>query len=163
MNDASKSSRSLNVPVLAGIGLVLAALVGGGVWWLQRPAPETTRGKGDPVPVPAVRFTDITTKAGIRFRHTSGAFGKKLLPETMGAGVAFLDYDNDGKQDLLFVNSRYWPGQENGRPNPTLVLYHNEGNDTFTDVTRGSGLDVAMYGMGVAVGDYDNDGWPDVF
>src|SRR3954469_11482149 len=98
--------------------------------------------------VPEVPFKDITDKAGIRFRHTNGAFGKKLLPETMGSGVAFLDYDNDGKQDLLFINSCYWPGYEHDRLNPTLALYHNEGHDTFKDVTSGSGLDVAIYGMG---------------
>src|SRR5437870_5028015 len=110
------------------------------------PGPALAAGMPQGVRIPPVPFTDITDAAGIRFVHVNGAFGKKLLPETMGSGVAFLDYDNDGKQDLLFVNSCYWPGQENRRPNPTLALYHNEGNDTFTDLTKGSGLDVAMYG-----------------
>jgi hypothetical protein len=116
------------------------------------------------VQVPKVRFTDITAKAGIRFRHTSAAFGKKLLPETMGSGVAFLDYDNDGRQDLLFVNGCYWPGHEDkSHPPPTLALYRNKGNGTFEEVTAAVGLNITMYGMGVTVGDYDNDGWPDVF
>ena len=115
------------------------------------------------VPVPKVRFTDITQQAGIHFTHTNGAFGKRLLPETMGSGVAFIDYDNDDKPDLLFVNSCYWPGYEKAGAAPTLALYHNLGGGKFEDVTAASGLAVTMYGMGVTVGDYDNDGWPDVF
>jgi enediyne biosynthesis protein E4 len=115
-------------------------------------------------PGPKVRFTEITAKAGIRFTHINGAFGQKLLPETMGGGVAFLDFDKDGKQDLLFVNSCYWPGHEDkSKPSPTLVLYRNKGNGTFEDVSEKCGLNVTLYGMGVTVGDYDNDGWPDVF
>jgi hypothetical protein len=115
------------------------------------------------VNLPRVRFTDITARAGIRFRHTNGAFGKKLLPETMGSGVAFIDYDRDGRQDLLFVNSCYWPGHEQKGPRPTLAFYRNTGNGTFRDVTKEVGLDVTMYGMGVTVGDFDNDGWDDLF
>lgn len=109
-----------------------------------------------------VRFTDITRSAGLRFRHVNGATGSKLLPETMGSGVAFLDYNNDGRQDLLFVNSSSWPGDTTDTP-PTLALYRNNGDGTFTDVTEELGLNVSLYGMGVTVGDFDNDGWPDVF
>ncbi|MBA2356558.1 MAG: CRTAC1 family protein [Acidobacteria bacterium] len=106
-------------------------------------------------------FTDVTQAAGVTFTHVSGAFGKKYLPETMGAGVAVLDVDGDGRQDLFFVNSRTWPGRAGG---PTLpALYRNAGNGTFTDITRGSGLDLEMYGMGAAAGDYDNDGHVDLF
>ncbi|HLJ92964.1 MAG TPA: CRTAC1 family protein [Gemmataceae bacterium] len=112
---------------------------------------------------PNLRFTDITAKAGIHFEHVNGAFGKKLLPETMGSGVAFLDYDNDGLQDLLFVNGCYWPGYEGGKAAPLMALYRNKGNGEFEDVTAKAGLAVTVYGMGVTVGDYDNDGWPDVF
>src|SRR5439155_11989601 len=116
------------------------------------------------IKIPPVRFTDITAKAGIRFRHCNGAFGKKLLPETMGSGVAFIDFDNDGHQDLLFVNSSYWPGHEDAsRPAPTLALYRNQGDGSFADVTKACGLDGTLFGMGVAVGDFDNDGWPDIF
>ena len=118
------------------------------------------------IPVPRVRFTDVTAKAGINFIHTNGSFGKKLLPETMGGGVAFLDFNKDGKPDLLFINSCYWPGHEEKGPTPTLRLYRNDsagGEIKFTDVTKEYGLDVTMYGMGVTVGDYDNDGWHDVF
>jgi enediyne biosynthesis protein E4 len=114
--------------------------------------------------IPHVRFTDITSQAGIHFKHTNGAFGKKMLPETMGSGVAFLDYDKDGHPDLLFVNSCYWPGHEQATGDaPCLTLYRNQGNGTFEDVTAASGLAITMYGMGVTVGDYDNDGWQDIF
>ncbi len=105
-------------------------------------------------------FTDVTGAAGIHFKHNSGAYGGKLLPETLGAGCAFLDYDADGWQDILLVNSMDWPGHS--RQRSTLKLYRNDRNGTFTDVTRAAGLDVEMYGMGVAVGDYNNDGFPDI-
>jgi hypothetical protein len=108
-----------------------------------------------------VRLTDVTDAAGIAFRHTNGAYGGKLLPETLGSGCAFLDYDADGWVDILLVNGSSWPGHR--RQRSTLALYRNNRNGTFTDVTRHAGLDVEMYGMGVAVGDYDNDGFPDVY
>jgi hypothetical protein len=108
-----------------------------------------------------VRLTDVTGAAGIAFRHTNGAYGGKLLPETLGSGCAFLDYDADGWIDVLLVNGSSWPGHR--RQRSTLALYRNNRNGTFTDVTRRAGLDVEMYGMGVAVGDYDNDGFPDVY
>jgi hypothetical protein len=110
---------------------------------------------------PAVTFTDVTQVAGIKFRHTNGAFGKKYLPETMGSGGAFLDYDGDGWQDVLLVNSKGWPGQKGGRA--TSALYRNQKNGTFADVSAAAGLDVEMYGMGVAAADYDNDGRTDVY
>jgi hypothetical protein len=114
--------------------------------------------------VSPAKFTDITREAGINFVHNNGAFGDKLLPETMGGGVAFFDFDNDNHQDLLFVNSTYWPGHIPPGKEPTpLALYRNDGKGRFSEVTAGSGLDVSCYGMGVAVGDYDNDGDADVF
>ena len=121
--------------------------------------------------MPTVTFTDITAEAGITFAHENGAFGEKMLPETMGGGCAFLDYDNDGDQDLLLVNSAYWPFDPTGSSErvqptmaqPTMALYANNGNGTFTDVTVQVGLDHTFYGMGVAVGDYDNDGDVDLF
>jgi enediyne biosynthesis protein E4 len=106
------------------------------------------------------RLVDVTGASGLTFRHDSGAYGGKLLPETMGAGCAFVDYDADGWQDILLVNGRGWPGRPHART--TLHLFHNNRNGTFTDVTRRAGLDVEMYGMGVAVGDYNNDGFQDV-
>ncbi len=108
-----------------------------------------------------IRFTDITRAAGIHFIHNNGAFGKKWLPETMGPGVAFIDYDNDGWQDIFIVNGTGWPGHPGHVSTP--VLYHNNHDGTFTDVTRKAGLDIPLYGMGVAVGDYDNDGYDDLF
>src|SRR4051794_8015456 len=92
------------------------------------------------------QFADVTTTAGIHFRHVSGAFGKKYLPETLGSGVAFLDADGDGWQDLLFVNGRNWPGQSGAAAYP--ALYRNGGNGTFTDITRTAGLAIEIYGMG---------------
>lgn len=114
--------------------------------------------------IPVAKFSDITSSSGIRFVHNNGAYGDKLLPETMGGGVAFFDFDNDGAQDLLFVNSSYWPWKiPDGKKPTTLALYRNDGKGHFEDVTIGSGLDISLYGMGVAVGDYDNDGLVDVF
>ena len=109
---------------------------------------------------PGFRFVDVTSSAGIQFRHNSGAYGGKLLPETLGPGCAFLDYDSDGWQDILLVNGADWPGHK--REGSTLKLYRNNRNGTFSDVTRAAGLDLEMYGMGVAVGDYNNDGYPDI-
>ncbi|GAC1472879.1 MAG: CRTAC1 family protein [Isosphaeraceae bacterium] len=112
--------------------------------------------------LPSVRFVNITKEAGIAFTHTNGATGEKLLPETMDSGVAFLDYDGDGDQDLFFVNSDQWPGNQKAQ-HPTQALYRNDGKGHFEDVTKTSGLDKSFFGMGVAVGDYDNDGDPDLY
>ncbi len=113
---------------------------------------------------PPVHFTDITRQAGITFSHHNGAYGEKLLPETMGGGVAFLDFDNDGDQDLLFVNSSNWPERraEDGAQ-PTMALYANDGQGAFLDATAATGMQISLYGMGVAAGDYDNDGFTDLF
>jgi enediyne biosynthesis protein E4 len=110
---------------------------------------------------PGFRFVDVTGAAGIPFEHNSGAYGGKLLPETLGSGCAFLDYDADGWQDILLVNSMDWAGHK--RQRTSLKLYRNNRNGTFTDVTKAAGLDVELYGMGVAAADYDNDGYPDIF
>ncbi len=134
---------------------------------------------------PRVALTDVTREAGISFRHDNGAAGRKLLPETMGAGAAFVDYDNDGHQDLLLVNGLF-PG---GGGNRYASLYHNDGTGRFTDVSRATGLlptvrtpgaerrtvraaakadgrtpaaESLRYGMGVAAADMDNDGWTDI-
>jgi enediyne biosynthesis protein E4 len=115
---------------------------------------------GAPASPLGFRLTDVTSRAGIQFRHNSGAYGGKLLPETLGSGCAFLDYDRDGWQDILLINAMDWPGHK--RQRSTLRLYHNNRNGTFADVTQSAGLDIEMYGMGVAVGDYNNDGFPDI-
>jgi len=107
-----------------------------------------------------VVFTDVTAKAGIHFIHNAGRTGKKYLPETLGAGCAFFDADGDGWQDILLINGKdFTPTGRRSR----AALYRNNHNGTFTDITAGSGLDVEMYGMGVAIGDYDNDGLDDVY
>ncbi len=108
----------------------------------------------------SVAFTDVTRQVGVTFRHTSGAFGQKYLPETMGPGVVVLDFDNDGRQDLFFPNGKAWAGRPPARALP--ALYRNAGG-TYVDVTRAAGLAVEMYGMGAAAGDYDNDGFVDLF
>lgn len=105
-------------------------------------------------------FVDITGQAGVRFSHVNGAFGKKYLPETLGSGVVVFDADGDGRQDLLFINGTRWPGRPGGASLP--ALYRNTGG-TFVDVTRGSGLDIELYGMGGAAADFDNDGRTDVY
>ncbi|MGD2111947.1 MAG: VCBS repeat-containing protein, partial [Gammaproteobacteria bacterium] len=154
--------------------LVLAAIAAGLTWYLRREeqAPEPVVEATPTVPVvedqagapapPPVKFTDITRAAGITFTHTNGAYGEKIIPEAMGSGLAFLDYDNDGDQDLLLVNADWFPGQRHGEA-PTQALYRNDGNGVFSDVTREAGLALTCYCMGVAVGDYDNDGWTDLY
>jgi hypothetical protein len=122
----------------------------------QAPAPtEAARYSG------TIEYTDATAQAGIHFKHNSGAFGKKYLPETLGSGCAFLDYDNDGWQDVLLINSMNWPGRAG--PKSYAALYHNNQNGSFTDVTKEAGLAVEMYGLGCAVADYDNDGFDDIY
>jgi enediyne biosynthesis protein E4 len=110
---------------------------------------------------PAVHlaFTDVTARAGIDFVHQSGASPDKFMVETFGSGVAWIDYDNDGFQDLYFVN---------GAPGTANVLYHNNKDGTFTDVTRsagvaGEGAGPTAYKTGVSVGDYDNNGFMDLY
>jgi len=155
--------------------IVLFALIGGSIaWWWNRPRTTVTLRETKIVPaerrqrntaeIPDIPFADVTRSAGIAFVHENGATGDKLLPETMGGGCAFLDYDGDGDQDILFVNSRRWPWDKRPRQKPaTMALYRNDGTGRFDDVTARSGLDISLYGMGVAVGDYDNDGRTDVY
>lgn len=111
---------------------------------------------------PGFRLADVTRAAGIDFQHRTGTFGAKYLPETLGPGCAFLDFDGDGLLDILILNGSEWPGHGRGQ-SPGLRLYRNNGNGTFTDVTQKAGLAVPLYGMGVAVGDFNNDGFPDIY
>ena len=160
-----------SLAIILGIGIIAVV----SVWYLERdtapavnieeavitgPVVETHTAPQTP---PAVVFRDVTTVAGIDFVHTSGAYGDKLMPETIGSGAAFFDYDNDTDQDLLLVNSSWFPGHELDDTVPTLALYQNDGNGRFTDVTRETGLAINCYGMGVAAGDFDNDGWTDLY
>jgi hypothetical protein len=131
------------------------------VAWLAVASALSGQAPTSPPATSPVTFRDITQNAGIHFVHNNAAFGKKYLPETMGPGVAFIDYDNDGWQDIFVVNGTDWPGRPSKHSTPKL--YHNNHDGTFTDVTHKAGLDVELFGMGVAVGDYDNDGFDDLF
>ena len=160
----------LSMTILVVVGFLAAVLM----WLLTRQMDETAPGTQPEVHAPAapsrdpatappdVVFTDITEAAGIDFVHVNGAYGERLMPETIGSGLAFLDYDNDGDQDLFLVNSSYWPGHE-GEGSVGQALYRNDGTGRFTDVSEQSGLNIDLFGMGVAAADYDNDGWMDLF
>ncbi|MGB0717219.1 MAG: FG-GAP repeat domain-containing protein, partial [Phycisphaerae bacterium] len=156
-----------SIVVMAGI-----AVIGFGIYWLTRPTVEN-EGPTEVTVVapkqvetivapPAVTFTDITQSCGIDFVHENGATGDKLLPETMGSGVAFIDYDNDGDQDLFFVNGTGWPWDDNRRVG-RLKMYRNDGKGTFDDVSEQVGITQEIYGTGVAVGDLDGDRWNEIF
>jgi hypothetical protein len=109
-----------------------------------------------------IHFREVSREAGVHFSHHNGAFGKKWLPETMGPGCAFIDYDNDGYPDIVVANGTDWPGHPSNIKG-TLKLFHNNGDGTFTDVTQKAGLAVSMFALGVAVTDFDNDGHDDIF
>ncbi len=157
---------------LAGLAVLAAAAAA--VVWFARPEAVRIEVKEalrigaratqvDALP-PAVRFTDVAANAGIDYVHENGARGEKLLPETMGAGVAVFDRDSDGDQDLLFANGSPWPHDlADGGAVATMALFDNDGSGRFANATESAGLDLSFYGMGVAVGDVEGDGDPDVF
>ncbi len=158
---------------LSMLVLLCLAIVGGLLaWWFSRGPGEARieeaalAGPERAAPSlrapPPVRFTDVTAAAGIDFVHENGAYGERMLPETMGSGVAVLDFDSDGHQDLLFVNATHWPWRP-AQPAAPQALYRNLGDGRFENVTGKAGLDKAFYGVGVATGDYDADGHQDVF
>lgn len=154
------SARFISKKRLPAIGFVAAFIVLlGAAPAGKKSAPASTAASHIPA---GINFADITQPAGIRFIHNNGAFGKKYLPETLGPGCAFIDYDNDGYPDILLVNGQDWPGHP-GSGHTTVKLFHNNRNGTFTDVTARSGLGISLYGLGVAIGDYDNDGYDDIF
>jgi len=173
LNAGEKKIRNALLASLLAV-LLLAAAVFALLTWRQSPKaggtpvaqtipelPETLSADHQP-PLPAIPFTDVTAAAGIHFTHVNGAYGERLMPETMGSGLAFLDYDRDGDQDLLLISSNYWPDHP-GSPKPHPSLYANDGQGHFSDVSQQAGLDFSDYGMGVAVGDYDGDGWDDIY
>ena len=109
-----------------------------------------------------VQFVDVTAEAGITFKHVNGASDRQFYLETMGSGAAFLDYDNDGNLDLYIVNGAPLPGFEIAA-SPPNVLYQNDGDGGFTDVTAAAGVGDTGYGMGCVAADYDNDGDSDLY
>src|SRR6266511_5345312 len=138
-------------------GLALALLGAGLAWWGMRPPapqpPQITSLRPAALPpstlaeIPDAAFTDITAESGVSFVHENEAYGDKLLPESMGGGVAFFDFDNDGDQDLLFVNGADWPwAKARAAKSAALALYRNDGKGHFDEVTAGSGLEVSFYG-----------------
>jgi enediyne biosynthesis protein E4 len=137
---------TISLSILAALSLGAAAP--------QAPAPKAAAPQG------GLRFTDATAAAGLKFTHNSGKSPKKYMPETLGSGVVLFDADGDGWLDVLFVNSRDW--QSKGRKS-FHALYRNNRNGTFANITKGSGLEVEVYGMGATAGDYDNDGRQDVY
>jgi len=159
----------------SAVVFVLIGLIVGVSYFVLTRKPKVEIAEADPQVLPTVRelpkltipnipWGDITESAGIQFVHCSGAAGEKLLPETMGSGCAFLDFDSDGDQDILLVNSCDWPNHAVGsKPASTLAMFANDGKGKYNEVTKDVGLDVSVYGMGVACGDYDNDGKVDVF
>ncbi len=166
-------ARAIRRSLLVGaLGAVFAAAFAVWVNWSARPRdniqaelilPDVRQ--IDREELPSVTFADVTREAGITFVHQNGATGQKLLPETMGSGCALADFDQDGDQDLLLINSTYWPSdpRSKDRSPPTMAVYRNDTNWQFVDVTKEVGLDVSFYGMGAAVGDMDNDGDLDLF
>ena len=149
---------------------VLCALVMsacGGEEPVEESAPEYAEGAYATAPGAGVgtelRFTEVARASGIDFVHQNGAFGDKWMPETVGSGAAFFDYDRDGAPDLLLVNGTWWPGHEGTGSRPTQRLYRNLGDGRFEDVTESAGLDLSIYGMGATVADYDADGDADIY
>ena len=154
---------------------ILASLILSGILWQRydRREPRSvvadaeialpaSPSESQPQDPPRIPFTDITRQADIDFVHVNGAYGERLMPETIGSGLAFFDYDRDGDQDLLLINSSYWPDHA-GETTSRQALYANDGRGHFQDVTEAVGLASSDYGMGVAVGDYDGDGWIDLY
>ena len=170
--DPSRPDAALGRAVrTSAIMLAILGLLAGGVFWFTKLQSGSTNASGltenlASSNIPNAPFHDITHEAGIDFVHVNGAQGEKLLPETMGGGVAFFDADQDSDQDLLFVNGMHWPWTDpDDRPSvpATMALYLNDGSGRFENATSGSGMDVSLYGMGAATGDFDNDGRVDVF
>ena len=111
---------------------------------------------------PASIYTDVTKQSGLNFIHEPGVDGTYFMPESLGSGCAFFDYDNDGDLDVYLINSG-WHGKDQQKPRVTNHLFRQNPDHTFIDVTESSGLGGNGYGMGVAIGDYDNDGFSDVY
>jgi hypothetical protein len=154
--DSPRGALSPLVPVLGTLA-VAAILI---VVVFSRLFPFSTQAAS----APAARFADVTRESGLDFIHDSGVQFGRDTPTTLPGAVAFLDYENNGHADLFFVSGTSWPWNASARGNlTTCKLYRNDGTGHFTDVTTQAGLDANLLGMAVAVGDYDGDGYPDIF
>jgi len=155
--------------------LVLLAVAGSAVWWQMRPVPPSPPVPGRKVMPPTAALIDhalfpdvvmkeVSAELGIDFVHKNGAEGKLFMPESFGSGGGFFDYDNDGDPDILLLSCcKLDDHRDPPKSGRSIVLYDNDGTGHFTDVTAGSGLEIACYAMGLAMADYDNDGWRDIF
>src|SRR5579863_6721375 len=151
-NPSHPHSRALKCAIILAIVAIGSAL--------RAAIPQAS---SKPAPTPPIRYTDVREKAGITFQQDSTQTEQKYYLETMGTGVAWIDYDQDGLPDLYFVQSA---ATDNYKPATPIrsALYHNNGDGTFTDVTEKAGVGgEGHYGQGVAAGDYDNDGYPDLY
>ncbi len=175
LDETERSDETVGTVFLWSLAVIGLGLLAAGTWYFwPRPQPvEAVHDKdtaairdlaGTTETLPAIAFRDVAAEAGVDFIHFSGARGQRLLPETLGGGVALFDHDNNGTLDLLFVSGTSWPGDPLPEsPSSSLRLYSNDGGAKFTEVTAAAGLEVQLPGMGCAVGDYDNDGWLDLY
>jgi hypothetical protein len=130
--------------------------------WLPSCGGPKARPEAAAAPEPQVRLAPVTRQAGLKFRHEDGSSGRKYFPEVMGPGCAFADFDGDGRPDVYLINGDRLPGAPPGPP-IRPAFYRNNGDGTFTDATESSGLGAEGYGIGCCLGDYDNDGYPDLY
>ncbi|MDJ0657658.1 MAG: CRTAC1 family protein [Xanthomonadales bacterium] len=162
---ATAFRRSL-LAIAAGLAVFMA-------WYWWPGGTDTESGVSTPVvatpqalseaPTPKLTFSDVTAESGVDFEFVTGARGERLLPETMVGGVAVLDFDNDGDQDLLLVGGNHWPWSGESPLDASVGLFANDGTGRFRRVDRELELTTSRYGMGAAVGDYDGDGFLDIF
>ena len=147
-------------PMRPGGFQIVSLIVVLAVWGCNGPQAESPTDEASP----DVWFTDVTSGAGLgEFRHLTGAVGKKWMPETLGGGGGFLDYDADGRQDILLVRGAEW-SEEGADPSPALALYRNNGDGSFSETTSEAGLSrIHAYAFGVTAADYDNDGDQDFY
>ena len=176
-NDDLQDARKQRVAVWLSVGLIVfGGLVALGIRWIKTAPPEAIADTPIETPVAKIRkvmkrkitppvaaFKDVAAEAGVNWTQVNGANGNMYFPESMGTGVAWVDWDNDLDPDLLFVNHTHWPEDEGQVPPGFLAAYENDGKGNFKDVTEALGLKLSLYGTGIATGDYDGDGFTDLY